>query len=80
MSSQGEDDPRNSVKLTWGVIMGAIAAVLLAAGGLDALQSGAIVAATPFGLLMIAICRALVRALREDRHDSAGLTPSTSRR
>lgn len=67
MSSRGEDDPRRSVKLTWGVIMGAIAAVLLAAGGLDALQSGAIVAATPFGLLMIAICWALVRALREER-------------
>jgi glycine betaine transporter len=66
MSSKGEDDPRRSVKLTWGVIMGAIAAVLLAAGGLDALQSGAIVAATPFALLMVAICWALVRALRED--------------
>jgi choline-glycine betaine transporter len=49
--------------------MGAIAAVLLAAGGLDALQSGAILAATPFGLLMVAICWALVRALREDCGD-----------
>jgi glycine betaine transporter len=78
MSSRGEDDPRRSVKLTWGVIMGAIAAVLLAAGGLDALQSGAIVAATPFGLLMIAICWALVRALREDCDDPAALSPSTS--
>lgn len=66
MSSRGEDDPRSSVKLTWGVIMGAIAAVLLAAGGLDALQSGAILAATPFALLMVGICWALVRALRED--------------
>jgi glycine betaine transporter len=76
MSSRGEDDPRRSVKLTWGVIMGAIAAVLLAAGGLDALQSGAIVAATPFGLLMIAICWSLVRALREDHQDSVALSPS----
>ncbi len=78
MSSKGEDDPRRSVKLTWGVIMGAIAAVLLAAGGLDALQGGAIVAATPFGLLMVAICWALVRALREDHDDPAALSPSTS--
>ena len=60
--------------------MAAIAAVLLAAGGLDALQSGAIVAATPFGLLMIAICWALLRALREDRHEAAATSASTSTR
>jgi len=66
MSSKGEDDPRRFVKLTWGAIMAAIAAVLLVAGGLDALQSGAILAATPFGVLMVLICWALVRALRED--------------
>jgi glycine betaine transporter len=65
MSAHGVLNPRTSTKLTWGVIMGAIAATLLAAGGLDALQNGAIIAATPFVLLMVLICVSLLKALRE---------------
>jgi glycine betaine transporter len=64
--SGGVLDPRNMVKITWGVIMAAIAAILLAVGGLDALQNGAILAATPFGILMVAICWSLHRALARD--------------
>ena len=50
--------------------MGAIAAILLAAGGLGALQNGAILAATPFLLLMIVMCWSLIKAMSEDA-DSA---------
>jgi glycine betaine transporter len=64
--SGGVLDPRTSVKLTWGAIMAALAAILLAVGGLDALQNGAILAATPFGILMIAICWSLHRTLAQD--------------
>jgi choline-glycine betaine transporter len=60
-----------TVKLTWGVIMAALAAILLAVGGLDALQNGAILAATPFGILMLAICWSLHRALAHDPPDPA---------
>jgi glycine betaine transporter len=67
--SGGVLDPRTSVKLTWGVIMAALAAILLAAGGLDALQNGAILAATPFGILMLAICWSLHRALVQDHRE-----------
>jgi choline-glycine betaine transporter len=49
----------------------ALAAILLLAGGLDALQNGAILAATPFGILMLVMCwclyKALVRDYREER-------------
>jgi choline-glycine betaine transporter len=65
MSARGAMNPHRSTKLTWGVIMGAIAATLLAAGGLDALQNGAIIAATPFVALMVLICVSLVKALHE---------------
>jgi glycine betaine transporter len=64
--SGGVLDPNVIVKLTWGAIMAAIAASLLAVGGLDALQNGAILAATPFVLLMLAICWGLYRTLARD--------------
>jgi glycine betaine transporter len=66
MSSRGELDPGRSAKLMWGVIMAGIAATLLIAGGLDALQNGAILAATPFALVMLLICWSLLKALRQD--------------
>lgn len=64
--SSGVLDPSTLTKLTWGVIMGALAAILLVAGGLDALQDGAILAATPFVVIMIMMCVALHRAMSED--------------
>jgi len=66
MSTGGVLNPTRATKLTWGVIMGALAAILLVAGGLDALQNGAIVAATPFVILMLVMCWALMKAMSED--------------
>jgi len=66
MSTGGVLNPTRATKLTWGVIMGAIAAILLVAGGLDALQNGAIVAATPFIILMLIMCWALIKAMSQD--------------
>ncbi|MDQ3886587.1 MAG: BCCT family transporter [Actinomycetota bacterium] len=65
MSGADLNPPRVS-RLTWGLIMAALAAILLIAGGLDALQNGAILAATPFALIMVAICWALYRTLARD--------------
>ncbi|MFC5064390.1 BCCT family transporter [Actinomycetospora atypica] len=65
MSGGGLDPARRS-KITWGLIMAALAAGLLLIGGLDALQNAEIVVATPFALLMVAICVALHRALAAD--------------
>lgn len=79
MSSGGKLEPPRTVKLTWGLIMGAIAAILLAAGGLDALQNGAIIAATPFMVLMVVLCWALLKALKEDADDAPELQPDYAR-
>jgi choline-glycine betaine transporter len=73
MSTGGVLNPRRATKLTWGVIMGAIAAILLVAGGLDALQNGAILAATPFAVLMLVMCWALLKALRQDFREEEAL-------
>jgi len=74
MSAGGVLNPKTAIKLTWGVIMALIAAVLLVAGGggsgaLNGLTNGAIVAATPFGLLMIPMCYGLYRTLAQDRRE-----------
>ena len=73
MSSGGALDPSRLVKLIWGAVMAALAAILLVTGGLNALQSGAIVAATPFGFLMLALCWCLHKTLADDyRAEASG--------
>jgi glycine betaine transporter len=66
MSAGGVMDPNRVIKLTWGAIMGALAAILLLTGGLDALQNGAILAATPFAILMCLMCWCLYKTIRRD--------------
>ena len=50
-------------RVFWSLIVGAIAAVLLLAGGLVALQTAAITTALPLSLIMIVICVGLVKGL-----------------
>lgn len=72
--SAGVLEPNRAVKLIWGAIMGALAAILLLAGGLEALQNGAILAATPFAFIMLFMCWSLYRALSSDyERDEAGI-------
>jgi glycine betaine transporter len=71
MSAGGVLNPNTRIKLTWGVIMAALAAALLLAGGggpdaLSGLTNGAILAATPFGILMVFMCYGLYKTLRTD--------------
>jgi choline/glycine/proline betaine transport protein len=47
-------------------VIGAFAAVLLLAGGLEALQQAAILAGLPFAIVMIFMCYTLYKSLRED--------------
>ena len=47
-------------------MIGAMAFVLLAAGGLDALRQAALLAGVPFALIMIFMCYALYKGLRAD--------------
>ncbi|MFB9376873.1 BCCT family transporter [Kineococcus gynurae] len=67
LSSFGDDEPRRWLTCLWGGLTGAVAIVLLLAGGLGALQSITIIAATPFLVVMVLLCVALVKDLRSDR-------------
>ncbi|WP_245413187.1 BCCT family transporter [Arthrobacter celericrescens] len=72
LSSNGAEEPRRGVVIFWGTLTGAVAAVMLLAGGdqpseaLSGLQRITIVAALPFVLVMLLLCIALTRDLRRD--------------
>ncbi|KAF0812896.1 Glycine betaine transporter OpuD [Andreprevotia sp. IGB-42] len=65
-STRGKQNPPAWIKLVWGLVIGAMAIVLLFSGGLKALQTLSIVAALPFALIMVGLCVALYKALAED--------------
>lgn len=69
LSEHGTTEPRRMVVIFWGVATGAVAAVMLLAGGADALQglqTITIVAALPFVLVMVGLAAALMADLRTD--------------
>ena len=65
-TSGGMLTPSKVTQVIWGLVMGAFAAILLLAGGLDALQQASILAALPFVFVILAMCVALYRALQEE--------------
>ncbi|MFD9689578.1 BCCT family transporter [Kitasatospora sp. NPDC059146] len=66
LSSRGSLHPRTPLVVVWGVLMGGVAAALLLAGGLTALQNATILVALPFVVVMLLLCLSLVKELRED--------------
>ncbi len=66
MSVGGIRDPNRFIRLAWGVVIGAMAGVLLLSGGLDALRQAALLAGVPFALIMIFICYSLYKGLQAD--------------
>ncbi|RTQ92718.1 BCCT family transporter [Lysinibacillus telephonicus] len=63
MTSKGSMNPAVITKLNWGVLMAAISAVLLYAGGLDALQTASLIAALPFTVILLMLGVTLWRML-----------------
>ncbi len=66
MTTGGSLFPSLLVKFVWGFLMTAIAAVLLSAGGLEALQSASLVSALPFTLLMLLLMFSLGKLLARE--------------
>ncbi|GGF33543.1 BCCT family transporter [Williamsia phyllosphaerae] len=82
LSERGRPEPSRTVTIFWGVLTGAVAALLLWVSGDDALQgikTMAIIAALPFVIVMILMCVSLYKDLRRDplilaeKHRSDGL-------
>lgn len=68
LTSGGELNPKAGLKITWGLIVGAVAIALMIAGGLSALQTASIAAAFPFMIVMFAMVVALTKAFRTEFH------------
>ncbi|WP_201550631.1 BCCT family transporter [Psychrobacter fjordensis] len=67
LTAGGDTNPPKIQRLFWATTEGVIAAILLAAGGLSALQAAAIVAGLPFALVVFVMMYALLRGLSRDR-------------
>lgn len=88
LSAGGDPQPRVWIRVFWGVLQGAIAAVLLYVGwtggaltdGLGALQTMAILVAAPFSLVMIAMCASILRSLHREHRQMLRLERAALRR
>ena len=66
MSTGGNPNPPNRVKIMWGVLVAAIAVSLLLAGGLKAMQTATIVFALPFSVVLVLMAVSVTRAIHQD--------------
>jgi glycine betaine transporter len=66
LSLNGALSPPRPVSLVWGLVLASSAAVLLVAGGLEALQTASIIAAFPFTIVLIGAMFALISTLSHD--------------
>lgn len=66
LASGGHPNPPIWSRVLFAVLEGVLAAALLLAGGLSALQAGSLITALPFSILLAIMCVAIVRAFRVD--------------
>lgn len=66
MSSGGNPDPSNRIKVMWGALVSAIALSLLFAGGLKAVQTATIVFALPFSIVLVLMAVSVTWAIHND--------------
>ncbi|MBX3495179.1 MAG: BCCT family transporter [Parvibaculum sp.] len=66
ITAGGNVEPRVWQRVFWALTQGLVAAILLLAGGLAALQTGAIAGGFPLAAIMLLICYGLFTALRQE--------------
>jgi choline/glycine/proline betaine transport protein len=60
-----DDSPLLS-RVTWAILLGILAGVLLYAGGLTALQTSVVVTGVPFSIIVVFACRHFYRSLESE--------------
>jgi choline/glycine/proline betaine transport protein len=75
IAAGGELETSALQRLYWCVLIGAVAAALLLAGGLSALQTVTIASALPFTVIMLVLCWGLFRGLSADLARGAATRP-----
>ena len=76
LCSHGRNDTPLWQRVYWAIAVGLVAAILLYAGGLGALQTMTIVAALPFSIILLIAITGLIKSLRIEKHkrDSLQIT------
>ncbi|MFC4711490.1 BCCT family transporter [Planococcus dechangensis] len=59
-------NPPNLVKITWGLIQSAVAAIVVYSGGTQGLQNSLIIAALPFSVVVLLMGAAFLKAANQD--------------
>ncbi len=81
MTTNGNPNPPVITRVFWATTEGVVAAVLLLAGGLQALQTAAVTTALPFSFVMILMCWSLMRGLsienKRGAFRAAAISPAT---
>lgn len=77
MTSNGTLNPSMLSKIVWGVLMAAIASVLLFTDGLNTLQTASLISALPFTIVMLLLIVSFVKMMR---HESIPITKRELRR
>ncbi len=66
ITSGGRLNPPVAQRIFWALMEGAVAAVLLMAGGLKALQTAVITTGLPFAIVLLFMCYCLFKGLKEE--------------
>jgi glycine betaine transporter len=65
-TTEGSMNPSNFIKISWGLILSASAIVLMASGGLQALQTAIIVSAFPLTIILIVMSVGIVKIFKTE--------------
>ena len=66
-STGGDPNPSVRVKLSWGVVLGALGLVMILAGSIDAVKAIIAVGALPFVFIVLLLIVCLLKALKSER-------------
>lgn len=69
MTTGGNPNPNTLIKAVWGLMLTAMALVLLYSGGLQALQNMMIISALPFSIVIVMMAVSLLKVLNKDSHE-----------
>ncbi|ALI99939.1 BCCT family transporter [Rufibacter tibetensis] len=80
LTSGGNPNPSVGLRVFWAMAGGALAAVLLLGGGLQALQTAVIITGLPFAIILLLMCYSLYRGLNEEAAEETKLGKAQQRK
>ncbi|SMO87128.1 BCCT family transporter [Paracoccus laeviglucosivorans] len=66
ITSKGDEEPVLWLRVFWALVCGGVAGCLLLAGGLDAVEMAAVIAAAPLSIVMVFMCYGIWKGLSDE--------------